>query len=250
MKLLALGFSIFDVVSDVLNGLNYFKPRNVTKLAPNTSDEIPDNCEPVTNSSEMICQETDAIWGFLTLSCIQLPGIVICIFLLPTHNSDKHYLMNISWDNRMAESRSPWIRLLQVTLLLVPYPLIAWVQLIRSIFINKPLNEHFSALLMFGEGALESAPQLILQIYIIITDKTRTTDPVQIVAICTSFVCIAKTAMEMYATRSGNYSYNNPTTEKKDSMLEDRSMLQKIWILIKISPAFLTSLLFKVFSKV
>ena len=238
MKLLALGLSIFDVVSDVLNGLNYFKPRNVTKLAPNTSDEIPDNCEPVTNSSEMICQETDVIWGFLTLSCIQLPGLVICIFLLATHDSSSEHGIR---DRDKLKSR-----LLQVTLLLVPYPLITWFMLIRSIFIDKPLSEHFSALLVFGEGALESAPQLILQHYIILTDKTRTIDLIQIVAIITSYVCIAKTSIEMYASRTGYYGRNNPET-LEDSMLEDRSMLQKIWISIKISPAFLTSLLFKVY---
>ena len=99
---------------------------------------------------------------------------------------------------------------------------------------------------MFGEGSLESAPQLILQIYIILTDKTRTPDTIQWLAIIGSYVSIAKTAIEMYASRSGKLDGEGTYV---DSMLEEKSFLRKIWILIKISPAFLTSLLFKVFSK-
>ena len=62
MKVFGLGLSIFDVVTDILNGLSFFKPGNVTKLIDNASDEIPGNCE-ATNSSEMVCQETEVVLG-------------------------------------------------------------------------------------------------------------------------------------------------------------------------------------------
>ena len=229
LKLLGLGLSVFDVVTGILNGINFLTPRYVTKLI---------DLMQVMRYQETVSQQTVLkwfarkqkwFWGILTLSCIQVPGLVMCIFLCATRYS--------------ADSG----RLIQMALLLVPYPLIAWVQLIWSILIDIPLSEHFSALLLLGEGALESAPQLILQNYIILTDKTRTPDNIQCLAIITSYVCIAKTTIEMYASRSADYLHR-PTTSP-DSMLEHRSFLQKIWILLKISPSFLTSLLIKVFSK-
>ena len=54
----------------------------------------------------------------------------------------------------------------------VPFPITVLVQQVWSLFVISPQMEMLSAIFLFGEGALEASPQLVLQNYIILSGKT------------------------------------------------------------------------------
>ena len=55
---------------------------------------------------------------------------------------------------------------------IVPFPITVLVQQVISLFVISPQMEMLSAIFLFGEGALEASPQLILQNYIILSGKS------------------------------------------------------------------------------
>ena len=57
-------------------------------------------------------------------------------------------------------------------LVIVPFPITVLVQQVISLFVISPWMEMMSAIFLFGEGALEASPQLVLQNYIILSGKT------------------------------------------------------------------------------
>ena len=232
---LKFGFSAYDVGTDTLNGIEFLTPHTMLYSNYSESEEIPSNCDR-RNDSQVECIEQDFVWGVLTLSCIQLPGVVmfICSFVALLIYPE-HFRTNLCK---------------LILLLVVPFPLIIWFQQLWSICHPSPFMEQFSAILLLGEGSLESSPQLILQNYIILTNSSRVMSTIQLLAIIGSYFTIAKTSIEMYASESGNWSeFNdifNYEETYKDSMLEDKPFLKKLWVQLQISPAFLTSLVFKV----
>ena len=80
--LLRLGSNIFDVSSDVWNGLYHYYPKNVTRYLGNGSWSRNCTLSPEHNASEMMftCVEEDTVFAALTFTFIQMPAIIIAIF--------------------------------------------------------------------------------------------------------------------------------------------------------------------------
>ena len=97
---------------------------------------------------------------------------------------------------------------------------------------------------------MEVSPQFILQNYILMSDAERGVAAIPILAITTAFFTIAKTSLELYASESGQWTdfgdFINHKRTYGDSLMEGKSLLTKLWTMVKISPAFLLSLVFKV----
>ena len=87
---------------------------------------------------------------------------------------------------------------LLLTLLILPFPLVFFIQQILALFI---VNEHMSVLttlLLFGEGALGASPQLLMLVYILMSDAEREVAIIQKVTIASSVLTIAKTSVELF----------------------------------------------------
>ena len=161
--LLRLGSNIFDVSSDVWNGLYHYYPKNVTRYLGNGSGRLPANCtlSPEHNASEMMftCAEEDTVFAALTFTFIQMPAIILAIFTV---------LGSLAKGCREGFGSDQAKKFLSVVLLLlVPFPLLIFVQQVASIFIRTDQMEYWSILFLFGEGSLEAPPQLLLMMYII-----------------------------------------------------------------------------------
>merc|ERR1711915_619450 len=91
--------------------------------------------------------------------------------------------------------------------LITPYPLLVWWHHLDTFFkritcrTNK--SRQMKAILLLGEGALESAPQLVLQLYIILSDKLQNVSDTQYLVIATSIVMLLRASTRMYLTASG-----------------------------------------------
>ena len=118
---------------------------------------------------------------------------------------------------------------------------------------DKPLNkerihgilEHNDDSLVEGVG--EAAPQLILQIFTILSDAERKLTPLHLLCLASSFIMVSKCSTELFLCESlsmqtvsleGMFKHER---SNKDSMLKGRSVLQKLWLIAQISPAFLTT---------
>ena len=207
---LGLAPSVNDQVSDVLSGVNFLTPYKVNF---NDSDEnIPSHCFKVDNST-LSC--TDRVWGILALSFTQMPGVISALL---------HVLV----------FKDLWLCLFY---LFFPYPLYVWYKHIKSLFGEYDSEtETELANFVFLEAGFEASPQLLLQMYITLRQIERDVSVIQWITILTSSLTIIKGTMEGYATDDN----------EKDSMLFGRGVCEKINILAKISPAFITSLLFRV----
>ena len=72
--------SVNDQVSDVMNGVNFLTPYTVNI---DDSDPIPAHCFKVDNVT-LSC--TDRVWGILTISFTQMPGVVYALIVIITSN--------------------------------------------------------------------------------------------------------------------------------------------------------------------
>ena len=237
---LGLGFNGYDVGTDVLNGKDFLAWQ--TKTYDNDSHEIGENCV-ISNSSEVVCQ--DLVWGILTLSCIQLPGVVMFITFFAAITVEKIRYPEYSGSKKYKTNGCKLL-----VLLVVPFPFIIWFQHIYSLFHFNPFMEQISAILLLGEGALESSPQLILQIYIVLSHKARTVSTIQWLAIIGSFITIAKTSIQMYASESGEWAtlghFFKHELTFDDSMLKEKSDRDNLCSILKWLPGFLTNPMLKV----
>ena len=248
--LLRLGSNIFDVSSDVWNGLYHYYPKNVTRYLGNGSGRLPANCtlSPEHNASEMMftCAEEDTVFAALTFTFIQMPAIILAIFTV---------LGSLAKGCREGFGSDQAKKFLSVVLLLlVPFPLLICVQQVASIFIRTDQMEYWSILFLFGEGSLEAPPQLLLMMYIIFSDSEREVAWVTWVSLVSSVFTISKTSINLYLGESfwgsgGDTFVPEEIFEAeslKDSMFKGKSLFQKIKLMVQVSPAFLTSLVFKV----
>ena len=259
---LGLGSNIFDVYSDVGTGLRHLEVKYVTRtiqILPNST--IPENCFPLDKNSSLtdlvttsitstaqgvICEEQDIIWAATTFSLIHLPGVVLYLCLVAA------MLQNIRrgnfskyWDKKSLAAAHLF--------LFVPYPILVFIQQIISIFILTDQMEVISAIFLFGEGSLEASPQVLLLMFIILGDHERDVTWVEYASIVSSIFTIAKTSIEMFASESYRYVTKNKIIHHKgncnDSLLHEKeSIWGKLWLMCQISPAFITSLVFRVCS--
>lgn len=136
-------------------------------------------------------------------------------------------------------------------LLIIPFPAIVFIQQVVHLFVVNEQMELMSAIFLFGEGSLEASPQLLLLLYIILYDSERKIATIQIASIASSIITISKTSIELYLNESYNWDsvakhvlYHTDTND--DSMMKDKTLCQKLKLMARFSPAFLTSLIFKV----
>ena len=71
-----------------------------------------------------------------------------------------------------------------------------------SLFIQTDQMELLSAVFLFGEGSLEASPQLLLLLYIIVSDAEREIPWIQKASIISLLLTISKTAIELYVSES------------------------------------------------
>ena len=127
---LGLGSNGFDVFSDVGNGLYHYYPKNVTRYLGN-STAVPDYCFPSveSNGTGMFdCEEEDTNWAMITFACIQLPAVVlaVCAALAALAMGCR--------SNFDAGERK--MILGSFLLLLVPFPILVFIQQVASLFIS------------------------------------------------------------------------------------------------------------------
>ena len=250
--LLGLGTNTFDVFSDVGNGLYHYNPKNVTRYFGN-STMVPDHCFPHEdhNVTKMFdCAERDFNWAMMTFAFIQLPGLVLALCsALGT--------LSLNCSSYFGESESFGVTrmlLFSVLSLLMPFPLLVTVQQLASLFITGPQMTLFSAVFLFGEGSLEASPQLLLLVYVILSDSEREVAWIQIVSIVSSVVTISKTSIELFLNESycssiypqEVFEHDNTNDDSMIEPPEGRSVLEKLKLIAVFSPAFLSSLVFKV----
>ena len=260
---LGLGSNAFDVFSDIGTGLYHYYPKNVTRFLGNSS--VPDNCFPYFdfNDTRMFdcleedncvpqsdfhstgmfkCLEEDTMWAAFTFAFIQLPAVVFALsaasfaFLTGCEHSE--------WN---------WQAFGLILLIFIPFPIIVVIQQVASLFIRTIKMEALSAVFLFGEGSLEASPQLLLLLYSILSDSERNFALIQMVSTISSILTISKTSIELFLSRSFPRVHlkvqdltHDDSVDDSDSMLKDRSLLQKLKLMVEFSPAFLTSLIFKV----
>ena len=126
-----------------------------------------------------------------------------------------------------------------------------FTQQVASLFIQTDQMELLSAIFLFGEGALKASPQLLLLVYIIVSDAEREIPWIQKASIISSLITISKTAIELYVSESFNSAITpsavlDHSDSLNDSMLKGKGLGRKLWIMAKLSPAFILSLAFKV----
>lgn len=262
---LGLGSNGFDVYSDIGTGLSHLQMKNVNRTFQ-INETIPDNCfnfnettfsnvtscfngncettDSHTNNSQIICHESDPIWAAITFGFIQLPSLVIFICL-----SVGLLCMNCSV--KPLQCKNCFMAIPLLLILVIPFPLLVFLQQIVSIFDQSEQMQFYSSACLFGEGGLEASPQLLLLLYIIMVDPDteREIPWIQRASIVSSVITITKTSIELFCGQS----YMSPNMSDKewsynDSLLKENNLLRKLWIMVKISPAFVTSLVYKVSS--
>ena len=226
---LGLGTNVCDVISDVGNGLYHYYPKNVTRYLGN-STAVPDYCCPNLegNGTRMfVCEEEDTNWAMITFACIQLPAVVlaVCAALAALTSG-----CNSSFDPGERK-----MILGSFLLLLVPFPICVLIQQVASLFIRTAQMEFLSAVFLFGEGFLEASPQLLLLIYVILSNSERKPAVIQVVSMVSSIITISKTSIELYLNERYNIGVfpsdvwdHAEAGTNDDSMMKDRSLLQKL----------------------
>ena len=281
VKTIVLGMAtnLFDVYSDVGSGLHHKNPKNVTRLFM-ANDTVPEVCviapvemqrfnclECVANLNtttdynfkclECIplpttpkvgeyyeCQEQDISWAVVTFSCIQLPAVVLAVPLF-VGAVFARCSGNPDWYAGYAKMVA---RALLLTF--IPFPLLVFPQQVASLFVQTNQMEFLSAIFLFLEGALEASPQLLLLLYIIISDRERDIPWIQKASIISSLLTISKTSIELFVSESFCALTPSDITSHKrtcnDSLLKGKSLGRKLLIMAQVSPAFIFSLVFKV----
>ena len=275
--LLGMAINLLDVSTDVGSGLSHQQPKNVTRTFME-NDTVPDNCivlpeelqrfdcldcTILPNTTDTghnykcldctsttvlpthVCLEEDTVWAAITFGCIQMPAIVLALCAaVGTVFVRCSYPPSFYAGHKKALLGS-------LLLLIIPFPLLVFVQQVASLFIQTDQMELLSAVFLFGEGALEASPQLLLLLYIIGSDAEREIPWIQKASIVSSLLTISKTSIEMFVTESfgpdtsPSFVLDHSKTFN-DSILKGKSLGRKLFIMVQLSPAFILSLAFKV----
>ena len=240
--------NLFDVFSDVGSGLYHRQPKNVTRLFL-TNDTVPENCVALPNTTGekeeyYECLEEDTVWAAITFVCIQLPGLVAAVLFTCS------LLVNLL---TCKASNSEIVKLLTgaVLFLFIPFPLMVFTQQIASLLTaGDDQMELWSAVFLYAEGSLEASPQSLLLLYIIFSDAERYIPGVQMASLISSLFTISKTAIELFICESYYDATSlsdvlNHTETSNDSLVKDKSLFRKLFIMAQFSPAFILGLAFK-----
>ena len=222
-----LGASSFDIGSDLINSLD-FLGYNISRTISDTLSSSFHTLEEdrnltfldIINGTSTIRSlenyEKHAIWGFLGISIIFLPGIIAIPPIM-------YYAMN----NQKHHSVIYFFGLLFYPITLI---LISFGSVCRSFGGRGTLLIETSMMMVGNEAFFESFPQILLQCFTICYGYEVTT--VQKVAIFASFVMLARIAI-VY-----------------DLLMQQKELSFKGTMIhtIKILPAHVTTIIFRVFA--
>ena len=234
---LGLGLHILDVSTDTSNGFYQLALENVTR---SLQEPVPDSCSPL-EDGRFLCEERNVVWGALTFAFIQFPGLLLAVcgtFVICNY-----------W--RQHEFPGWKVLLVVFLLYIVPFPLVVVVQLVATLFIQTPRMSLVSAIFLFLEGSLEASPQLLLISSTIMSDKERPVASIQITSMISSTIAIFKTSLALYIAESFAVKSTPSSVVKHSSNLDDgltkgQKMTTKMITIAKITPAFLSSLVYRV----
>ena len=188
---LGLGLSSYDVGTDGLNGFQFLTEEHDRFFPSNAT--IPPHCVAVGNmSGHYSCR--NVVWGILTIGLIQLPGVVLAVCAAGAMMIGKcGGYVDVS--KRMIVSA--------LSLAIIPYPLVVWIFHLYCLCHGPtPQLELMSSVLLLGEGSLEAAPQLTLQLYIIMSNPDMIVTWIQYLAIISASLSIGKTSIELFLSES------------------------------------------------
>ena len=169
VKTLVLGlvFYFYDFATDVVLGIYYYHPKNVTRYLGN-STMIPVHCVPhqdVDRTGKFDCEEEDKLLACGTFLCILAPQLTLIfehgremLFYIWSHGFDTH-------------AKKALLRFFYFVL--VPFPIIIFCHHVSSLFIMSELTETQSISLLAAEASFEAGSQLILQICIILSAQLQ-----------------------------------------------------------------------------
>ena len=130
---LGLGTNAFDVFSDVGNGLYHYHPKNVTRYLDNTTAVVPDYCLESNATGMFDCLEEDTKWATITFACIQLPAVVLAACVA---------LAAFAWGCKEGFGAGEMKMILgSFLVLLVPFPILVFIQQVASLFIRTAQME-------------------------------------------------------------------------------------------------------------
>ena len=86
--------------------------------------------------------------------------------------------------------------------LLVPFPVLVFAQHVASLFIRNGVMEYLNTMILLAEGGLEAGPQLIFQIYFILSDAEKKPTPLHLLCLTSSFIIINKSSIELFLSSS------------------------------------------------
>ena len=237
--------SLFDVVSDVINSLNflgYYKdPTEINRSLKNFTNEQENsfnnsNYSNVCNSTfEIFVENNDEvhqIWGILSMLLVFLPGIIGGSFWVA---------IGFSQAIRKRDCEDFGLTLL-VLLISILFPFAFIIGQLVMIFWVGMKKEHSKMVSLFITGvtnleaSIESVGQLCLQFFTVLYGYPS--GVIQKITIATSFIQIARCAIL------------NDMEAKL--VIDDKqlSFVESLWETIQRLPAYVSTIIFKVFSLV
>ena len=168
MKTILLGFGLyyFDFITDVILGLQYYYPKNVTRYLPSliNSTMIPEICVPhldVNTTGMFECEEEHKDLAYQTFANIFWPQLVIAF---EHGRKTVMYGCTHGFDANVKKALMPFFYYL-----LVPLPIIVFVHHVRSLFIMNEFTETRSTFFLALGASFEDGPQLITQLCIMLS---------------------------------------------------------------------------------
>ena len=224
-KALILGLipSLFDVVTDALNGKNFIVGTDYMKRVTNMSDPQFDNCahvgsyvkynkdgEMTTEYSEVLCHEKDPIWGYVTLLLIFFPGVNVV------------YSKNLNLKS--------WCGCFTGLFIGLCFPVVLLGVKTIALVNPGPEMEKLTGTFTIMEGTFESTYQFILTLFIVFSRGDRSPSSIQIASLVASLLTIVKIQIEGFLLEV--YDEKFPS-------------LEKVKRAAVLTPMFLTSTIFK-----
>ena len=173
MKTIVLGFGLyyFDFITDVILGVQYYYPKNVTRFLPPSlinSTTIPEICVPhldVNTTGMFECEEEHKDLAYQTFANIFWPQLVIAF----EHGRETvMYSCIHGFDANVKKALVPFFYYL-----LVPFPIIVFVHHVRSLFIMNEFTETRSTSFLALGASFEDGPQLIQQICVMLVAQLQ-----------------------------------------------------------------------------
>ena len=136
-------------------------------------------------------------------------------------------------------------------LLIIPFPFVTIVSSAISLCSSRldAQMQWLGPIFTVGEESLESSPQLLLSLYTFASDSERPFSTDELFCITFSLLSIFYGAVDIFVRQS--YVFPDPDAlhhreTLNDSLLKGKTFLKKSYIVFKISPAFISSFMFKV----